>query len=191
VATNWNEVISILLGLIESNANIRVGRDYLQEFYLYLHLFGLYSVDALSTIITVMKIVGTTGDLRDWRDMPPVVCVTLKIPREKLSVFTNLDSSKLGTPLIHCIVESSPAFSTGQRQNLFAAVQLSFGNVTTAGNPHSETFEIHIIEDDRGWNGQSPLLASFHCPTWMLLQEPRTTTVAFGVQRTPDSAGCL
>jgi hypothetical protein len=189
VATNWNEVISILLGLIESNANIRVGRDYLQEFYLYLHLFGLYSVDALSSHYNCDEIVGTTGDLRDWRDMPPVVCVTLKIPREKLSVFTNLDSSKLGTPLIHCIVESSPAFSTGQRQNLFAAVQLSFGNVTTAGNPHSETFEIHIIEDDRGWNGQSPLLASFHCPTWMLLQEPRTTTVAFGVQRTPDSAG--
>lgn len=26
------------------------------------------------------------GDLRHWKDIPPVVCVTLKIPREKVEV---------------------------------------------------------------------------------------------------------
>jgi hypothetical protein len=189
VATNWNEVMSILLNLIKNNSNIRMGRNYMQEFYLYLHLLGLYSTDTLSRHYNCDGIAGITGDIRDWKHMPPVVGVTLKIPRAKLRVFTSLEPLKLGTPPVHCVVQSPQASTTGQWQNLFAAIQLSFGEVTTTSTPHSEAFEIHITEDEHGWNGKSPLLASFYCPTWILLQEPRTATVAFGVQSTPHSAG--
>jgi len=189
VATDWNEVTSILLNLIENNSSIRMGMNYMQELYLYLHLLDLHCVDTLSRHYNCDGIAGTTGDVRDWRHMPPVVCVTLKIPRAKLRVFTSLEPLKLGTPPVHCIVQSPQASATGQWQNLFAAIQLSFGEVTTTGTPHSEAFKIRITEDERGWNGKSPLLVSFYCPSWILLQEPRTATVAFGVQSTPHSAG--
>lgn len=162
VATDWNEVTSILLNLIENNSSIRMGMNYMQELYLYLHLLDLHYVDTLSRHYNCDGIAGTTGDVRDWRHMPPVVCVTLKIPRAKLRVFTSLEPLKLGTPPVHCIVQSPQASATGQWQNLFAAIQLSFGEVTTTGTPHSEAFKIRITEDERGWNGKSPLLVSFY-----------------------------
>lgn len=106
--------MSILLNLIENNSSIRMGMNYMQEFYLYLHLLDLHCVDTLSRHYNCDGIAGTTGDVRDWRHMPPVVCVTLKIPRAKLRVFTSLEPLKLGTPPVHCVVQSPQASATRQ-----------------------------------------------------------------------------
>ena len=55
------------------------------------------------------------------------------------------------------------------------------------GTLFSASFEVDIIEDRLGWSGMSPLLVSFYAPAWMLLLQPRTASVEFSIQSTPQS----
>ncbi|KAI9765704.1 MAG: hypothetical protein M1839_005399 [Geoglossum umbratile] len=105
----------------------------------------------------------------------------------KLKVFTDLEPRELGTPAVHCMLGSSRATSGIGWQNLFAAVQLCFGDVKTSELRNSDNFEIAIAEDKNGWSGRSPLVVSFLAPTWVVLQEPHSACVAFGIQATPMS----
>jgi MYND finger len=117
--------------------------------------------------------------------VPPVVCVTLEVPRERLQVFAGGVVIKVGTPPVHCLVQGS---SNGRPwQNIFGAVQIGFGKVESRGTPFSASFEVGVSEDRLAWSGTSPLLVSFYAPTWMLLLQPRTASVEFGIQSTPQS----
>lgn len=181
VIINWNEVMSILLNLIENNFSIQISMNYMQKFYLYLHLLDLHCVNTLSHHYNCNEIAETIKDICDWRHMSLMICITLKILRTKLRVFTSLKSLKLNTLTVHCVVQFLQASATEQWQNLFAAIQLFFKEVTTTDISHSKAFKIHITEDKHEWNEKSSLLILFYCLTWILLQKSRTATVAFNI----------
>lgn len=111
----------------------------------------------------------------------------MTVPRKTLGVFTSLESKNLGTPNVHCILQSAVTSSSRPWQNIFAAVQLTFGRATTFNARNKEDFQINVAEDVSGWTGRSPLVVSFYAPTWAVLLEPWTTTIAFGIQSTPYS----
>ena len=185
VIVDWEKTIDVLLGLMETNVSLLMTRNYIQELYTWLHLLGIYSVDILKTPANRFGHDLKTKDLRDWKNIPPVVCVTFEVPRENLEIFTGRDLIKAGTPPVHCLVQGS---SNGKPwQNVFGAVQIGFGKVETCGTPFSDSFEVSICEDRLAWSGKSPLLASFYAPAWMLLLQPRTALVEFGLQSTPQS----
>ncbi|KAI1288776.1 hypothetical protein F5Y03DRAFT_379317 [Xylaria venustula] len=50
-------------------------------------------------------------------------------------------------------------------QNIFPACQLSFGEVSTLGKPHDDSYDISVQEDGAGWSGTSPLIASLRRPS--------------------------
>ncbi|KAI0528447.1 hypothetical protein GGR58DRAFT_509321 [Xylaria digitata] len=58
-------------------------------------------------------------------------------------------------------------------------------DISTLGKPYDDSYEISVQEDDAGWSGTSPLIASFFAPTFPLLQQPRDVLVAFGVHNSP------
>jgi MYND finger len=185
VDADWEKTVRSLRDLIEANVSHLMTTNYIQELYVWLHLLDLYSVDILKTSQNRSGNNSKTKDLRDWKDIPAVVCVTLEVPREKLTVFTGEDVLKVGTPPVHCFVQGS---SNGRPwQNIFGACQIGFGKVESHGTPFTASFEVSIREDRSAWSGASPLLVSFYAPTWMLLQQPRTASVAFGIQTTPQS----
>ena len=185
INVDWEKTIRAFLDLIERNVSHLMTKNYIQELYVWLHLLNVYSVDTLKTPLNSAGHDSKSRDLRDWKNMPPVVCVTLEVPRERLKLFTDGDVMKIGTPPVHCLVQSS---SDGRPwQNIFGAVQIGFGKVKTCGTPFSGSFEVGIVEDMAGWSGTSPLLASFYAPAWMLLLQPRTASVEFGIQSTPQS----
>ncbi|KAI1157253.1 hypothetical protein F5B18DRAFT_672117 [Nemania serpens] len=134
---------------------------------------------------------GKWGDLRDWKNIPPVVCVTLRIPRNKLTVFTNMDLQKLGTPPVHCVLEGSDRWGMSGWQNIFPACQLSFGDMSTLGKSYNDSYEISVQEDNAGWNGTSPLIASFFAPTFPLLQQPQDVLVSLGVHNSLATVACF
>ena len=186
VIVNWEKTLPSLLDLIETNVSHLMTKNYIQELYVWLHLLDVYSVDTLKYPLNCSGNNSKMKDLRDWKNVPPVVCVTVEVPREKLKVFTGGDLLKVGTPPVHCLVQGS---SNGRPwQNIFGAVQIGFGKVESRGTPFSSSYEVNVIEDRSGWSGMSPLLVSFYAPAWMLLLQPRTASVEFGIQSTPQSS---
>jgi hypothetical protein len=188
VDLDWEEVMKTFFDLVENDSTILMGRNYIQEFYLHLHIFDVHSVPTFQLSFNRTRDSQSSKGLCAWNDLPPVVCITLKIPRAKLSVFTKLPPAELGTPIVHCILQSSRASTSTPWQNIFGVVQLAFGKVMTSGSRDSDNFKLDIVEDVHGWMGSSALLASFCVPTWVVLLDPENTTVAFGVQSTPYSS---
>ncbi|KAI1431668.1 hypothetical protein GGR50DRAFT_689527 [Xylaria sp. CBS 124048] len=200
VACNWVVAMDDLMTRILDRPNAPMGMHYFQELYMYLHMMGVFSIDMLRnwqdrdgrnvSSMTMSAFTSRTrlasekklGDLRDWGNIPSVVCITLKIPRSKLVIFKTVPSSQSGTPYVHC-------FLHGPRHNpwhnIFQACQLVFGEISTRGKPHDDSFEVCVAEDDDGWNGTSGLIATFYTPAYFLVGEPRNITVGFGMHATP------
>ncbi|KAI0450370.1 hypothetical protein F5B21DRAFT_491381 [Xylaria acuta] len=207
VTCDWDTTMNKLMELVEGRRNAPMGMQYFQELYVYLHMMGVFSSALLrcwndrnerSAISTAMMFTYPRaritplnekwGDLRDWENIPSVVCVTLKIPRSKLGVFTNISRGKIGTPYVHCLLEGASSSGAGSWQNIFPACQLGFGGISTRGKPYDDSFEVSVAEDDAGWNGASSLIAVFYAPAFFLMLEPGETTVAFGIHSTPATA---
>ncbi|RWA11040.1 hypothetical protein EKO27_g4056 [Xylaria grammica] len=198
VTCDWDAVMDGTMDLIEGRSDAPMGMNYYQELNTYLHMLGVFSTDVMrnwrkrgeNLILTpfpspIRPVNGKWGDLRDWKNIPPIVCVTLEIPRKKLAVFTNMDLDKLGTPSVHCQLQGADRWGMDRWQNILPACQLSFGDVSTHGKRYDDSYEISVREDDAGWSGTSPLIASFFTSTFPLLQQPGDVVVAFGVHSSP------
>ncbi|KAI1746842.1 hypothetical protein F4782DRAFT_552975 [Xylaria castorea] len=207
VTCDWDTAMNELVELVDSRRNAPMGMQYFQELYVYLHIMDVFSSSFLrcwndrkersATPIAMMPmhpypritpINKKWGDLRDWENIPSVVCVTLKIPRSKLAVFTNVSRGNLGTPYVHCLLEGAGSSGEGAWQNIFSACQFGFGDISTRGLPYNDSFEVSVAEDDAGWSGTSSMIAVFYVPAFFLLMEPEKTTVAFGIHCTPATA---
>lgn len=189
VETDWEKMMGHLLDLIEIDTTVLMSLNYIQELYLYLKLYGVLSVPTLSSSPVQSNFPGATpGGLSCWKNIPPILSATLIVPREKIKVITDIDATKIGSPIMHCVVQSSPSYQSQRWQNIFSVVQVSFGNLSTAGTRNSQSFQVSIIEDELRWRGSSPLIVSFMVPTWTLLLEPEAAKIAFGIQSTPAAA---
>lgn len=184
---NWTKVMDCLLAFIEKDSTLLMNLNYIQELYLYLHIHNVHSVDTFAPAFARTSTSLSAAGLKGWKNIPPVLCVTIEVPRENLGVLTRIKPTEIGSPILHCVVQSSPSSPFGRWQNIFSAIQLSFGTISTSGERFSDTFRVQIAEDKLRWNGSSPLLATFMAPTWMLLLEPKTATISFGIQSTPAS----
>ncbi|AEO58629.1 hypothetical protein MYCTH_95272 [Thermothelomyces thermophilus ATCC 42464] len=191
IVASWDRAMDILLARIESNRTHLIGCLFLQELYLYMHLLDIHSVDTFKSFAKRDMGMGTAPkgapSIAHWQDMPSSVCITLKVPRSALRVFTDPDFSTVGTIPVHGVVRDSSGGYVGW-ENYFAAVQLGFGSLSPSGIPFSNAFELVITEDYQGWHGNCPLFVSFRVPSWMLLLEPRTAIVGFCMQSTPTTA---
>ena len=187
VTVDWEEVMKSFLDLVESHSNLLMGMNYMQELYLQLHLLDVYSVPTFGPSFNRLSNPAAFNDLRAWKDIPPAICLTVKVPRAKLAAFTKTPPMKLGTPIVHCILQASRSYLGRAWQNIFAVVQLAFGKISTSGSRDDDNFTITVTEDPRGWKGESPLLVSFMAPSWVALIEPEDATIAFGVQSTPHA----
>ena len=181
VVVDWNKVMNTLLDLIANDPNIMMGKNYIQELYIQLHLLGVHSELPLGSLVNRNSGGPALNGLCSWKDIPTAVCITLKVPRAKLGVFTDPPPTQIGTPPVQCVLQSDTW------QNIFAAVQLAFGEIATSGSRADSEFNLKITEDRRGWRGSSPLLISFYAPSWVVLLEPQKASLAFGLQSTPDT----
>lgn len=125
VSDDWDRVIRLLVDLIEQDKTLITGKNYIQELYLYLHLSGLLHVNTLQKSPGIIPIIGSK-----WKHLPPFVCITLKVPRSKLKIFTDPPSGQLE---IHTF-NGSLLDSAGQWQNHYGALHFSFGTATSKGH---------------------------------------------------------
>ncbi|KAH8803350.1 hypothetical protein F5884DRAFT_756633 [Xylogone sp. PMI_703] len=187
-AADWDEVIKNFLNLIEKDSLVMMTNNYIQEFYVYLHIFGVHTVPTLQRTFYENSRTQQVDGLGSWLDLPPIVCITLNIPKKSLNVLLNAPVKRVGTPILHCILQSSKSSTKKPWQNIFSEVHLVFGKIVTHGSQNEDSFQVSIVEDMYGWNGTSNLLASFYIPTWVALFDPKNAIVSLGIQSNPPSA---
>ncbi|KAE9992238.1 hypothetical protein EG327_009616 [Venturia inaequalis] len=179
VSTNWHVVVDCLLSHIENDTTLFIGKNYLQELYASLQVHGVYTVDTLKPGFGISRALSHSK----WKSLPPLVCITLQIPKSRLNIFTDRPACKVGTHTFNCSLLSS----NKMWQNHYAALQFCFGKATTEGQPSSTDYKVRIEEDEQGWHGKSPMLVSFFTPSWMLLIDGRPPTVSLLLQSSPQS----
>lgn len=172
VTTDWTTTVDQLIEFITDDTRRTTGPNFSHELLMYMHLLDVCRVPALAAPRNQSAGGGTRRRISDWKDMPPIVCVTLKVPRSRLGFFTEAG----GTLPVQCYLQDSAG---AKWHNTFAALQLGFGTIKTTGTPYTSTFSLQIGEDPNGWYGSSDLLVTFKAPTWILLQEPENARVVF------------
>jgi hypothetical protein len=175
-SVDWNKTMFYLLQLLKSDQSLMMGGNYLQELSTQLYLSGVYT-DPIPH--DPPRPLGKMGNgLHQWAEISPVLCINLRVPGSKLGVLTKVPSQNLGALILHSSV------TTQRWNNIFGILQLAFGKGITLGTRYSPDFKIDIKEDERAWEGNSPLVVSFYAPTSMILLEYPTTRVNFGLQST-------
>ncbi|KAG5642527.1 hypothetical protein DXG03_002600 [Asterophora parasitica] len=176
IRTDWNIAISHMLSLLQADTTLFTGRNYYQDLCCHLHLYRAYTVGAL--------VDGNFGNVergifKNWTQIPPVVCVVLKVPRWKVKVLETISDDRIGTPIIHGEVEGRTF------HNFFSSIQSYFGETIIS---RTDPNQLLAKEDEARWSGNSPLIVSFYVPSWILCIQPGSTTIRLSVRA--GSAHC-
>ncbi|KAL7790283.1 hypothetical protein V8C37DRAFT_384600 [Trichoderma ceciliae] len=127
------------------------------------------------------------GPLQGWKHLPPVVAVTLVVSRNAFNgLFPNSNPSLPVPTLIGTL--KAGVNTPKQWLSVFDDVHIVFGRVTTTGDMNSGDATVNIQEDELGWSGTSPLVATFLVPTAALLEEPVTGLVGLNLATTSPSS---
>ncbi|KAL0950293.1 hypothetical protein HGRIS_010272 [Hohenbuehelia grisea] len=183
VLTDWPSTMTALINLIETDQTLMLGSNNYQDLCCQLHLLGVYTVPPLRPNQTAVQVDDSRGRFSTWNDIPPVVCVTLVVPREKIDLIAQIDANKIGTP----IFQTSILHPSGH--NIISYLQIMFGKCSTTGQASDPT--VHVEEDPAGWKGRSPLAVSFWMPSWILRQQHDGLKVCLGVYQTPSAVAVL
>ncbi|KAI1210252.1 uncharacterized protein F4807DRAFT_74160 [Annulohypoxylon truncatum] len=182
-STDWPSFWEELLRMIsrDDQNKIALRNLYHQELGTQLHLQGLYTEQWLRDEVSPKP---SLGGFNAWKSIPAVVCMTIVVPRKHIDHLYSSDMSKINAPTLEGILKSSDPFGW---QNLFANVHVAFGQVETSGVREADEFSIAVLQDPLGWQGNSPLVASFYVPSAALQVEPRDAKVGLSVQNTAMS----
>ena len=134
VSIDWNDLMNVLIDLLEDNSTLWTNRNYMQELYLQLHLLDLYTAPSFRPPFKPISNSPALKGLSAWKEIPAIICITLKVPRAQLRAITEVPLKELGSPILHCVLQSSSSDHGQQWQNTFALVQLAFGEVTISGS---------------------------------------------------------
>ena len=175
ISVDWNAFMLAFLELIESDRTLIVGSNSLQELYMHLHLFGVWTTDALSksprqlgkdNLLYLRPKAADTG-LLGREELPSIVHLVLIVPRKKLEVFQQRHLEDVGTPALH--VSIAQAYGSSPFENSFFSFQCFFGNIKY----EDRTSEItDVREDENGWRGTKDLIVITALPTFGLLMGP-------------------
>ncbi|KAG8734130.1 hypothetical protein FRC11_011393 [Ceratobasidium sp. 423] len=156
----WDTFGAKLLELIEHDWVPIVGRAYWLDTCLQLHLAGIHTVHSLQP-------------LTDPNDMPPVVCITLTVPRQRLQVLFDY-KEKNCTPVLEVHLKLA---NTGG---------LAYSSIHAIWGKRRQTPNKILLEaDEKGFDGNSDLVVIFWANSRLLGFEG--ATLSLSLKCTPHS----
>ncbi|KAF2265489.1 hypothetical protein CC78DRAFT_579231 [Lojkania enalia] len=160
---SWSQFVDEFLEIILQDSALNMGAHYFQSLGVHLQILGT----STSTIRTLWHMDFyqqelSIGLFRDWKAIPPILCLTMSVPQGLLDIFK--DSSN-GTPACHLMTQSS----INTKQCIYPDVQMGFGTISTSGKSFTNEYAVHIHEDEKGWNGEAPLIVSAMVSTYSLI----------------------
>jgi len=178
VQTNWSRVMDHLLDLVGHDQTLLIGLHAYQDLTCELYMHNLHWL-----LILDARHLETVRSPRDrflgWREIPSIVCIVITTPRHNLKPLEEIDADQIGNPTLQCESWSD------NFHNIHTSIQLIFGKLEiskVAGEPSAV-----IKEDPKGWEGESPLIATFYLPSWILTAAPTATQIGLHVRTTPRS----
>ena len=176
VVVDWDRTMQILIGMLESDRSLIIGSNSLQELFMHLHCFGLWTSDVLRkgprevgdiSSLTIRSKSNDNGLLAE-ETVPAIVHLIFAVPRKALRVFTGRSVDVAGTPALHVSVcQTAPAFAY---ENIFSSFHSFFGQLVMDGPNPGEPI---VREDEVGWMGSADLIISCPVPAFGLLIGPR------------------
>ncbi|KAF8417644.1 hypothetical protein EV426DRAFT_554772 [Tirmania nivea] len=173
VHVNWPQMMDHLVSLLEADKRLLLASNFYQELRTHLHMLGLEAIPPVRPGWGLTK----TERLPGWHVMPPIVAVVLVVPRSSFNILNTVTRDALGTPQFQCAV------STGIYLNVFAAIQVTFGEARDNGE-NGERRSIVVEEDSSGLHGNSPMIVTWYMPAWTLLMDPVNTVVSLQLSNT-------
>jgi hypothetical protein len=175
VGVNWKNVMLQLHDLISGDETLLLGSNGLQDLFCSLHILGVYSFPPFSPdFIANLK----DGPLKEWRIVPPVVCISFRVPRKSFDV---LGTEQIWNPVLHCCL-----MAPGSAHNVFPHYQSFWGEMKADySTDSSEEPKVTFEEDFEGIRGSSPAICTFYVPTWILAANG-PQKVALSVQKSPS-----
>ncbi|KAG2360664.1 hypothetical protein BDR07DRAFT_1461887 [Suillus spraguei] len=160
IADSWALTMSMLYDKISADRTLQMGRNFYLDLCCQLHLHGIFTADMLSLPkVQEAHQLSRSIILRNWKTLPPTLCVVLVVPRDRLQpLFPALDQA--GSAVLQCEVKGVKTLQT------FSCINVVFGTVKISGKVDGKTAAID--EDTNGRYGTSPLvklgldLALFH-----------------------------
>ena len=159
VDVNWEDVMNYLHDLISRDRKLHMGTNNLQDLFCSLHLLDVYSFYAFRPIIyaDVKK-----GPLKRWKNVPPVICISLKVPRKSFDILSAA-AKEIGSPYLDCSLIGPAAL------NLFLQYQCFWGKLKAEySKDSSQEPKVTFEEDAEGFRGTSPAIFTFYIPSWFL-----------------------
>ena len=181
---DWTAFTEAILALAEKEQPRQPPRsnepvtDYIPELKAWLHLFGVYKLErikwkAADDAVNLVPRWDWLWQLRTWKSLPPVMCVTVVVPRKKLPKVGRLEMEtlKFGRPsFVECSISKRGHSRSCYR---FAAVQLGYGwpqsDKTHVRGPDA-IFHVDPTHPP-GLEGECHLMVSFMVPTSVLLRD--------------------
>lgn len=110
--------------------------------------------------------------------------ITVQVPGEKVKCLGDLQFEKLNTLLFCGQVgnQSQPGESC-----FFGSVQAAFGTACSNPSQGQGLPTISVKEGKADWSGSTPLVVSFHAPTWLLIKNPIGLTAAISLRPTKEA----
>ncbi|PFH63017.1 hypothetical protein XA68_10429 [Ophiocordyceps unilateralis] len=179
IKTDWPAVCSRLIETVQGDRTLSLSTNYLQELCVQMHLQGVATQPWLTEGIDSPP--PETGPLEGWKDVPPVVVLTLVVPRERLDrLYRRSSTHKFASPTIIASIKKDAKW-----HNMYGDIHMVFGHVQA--NWDGKGSDPVITEDTSGWQGSSPLVVSFAVPAAVLRDEPATALVSLDVAPSAQS----
>ncbi|KAF9562458.1 hypothetical protein CPC08DRAFT_633992 [Agrocybe pediades] len=158
---DWDAAVNHFDLMVTSDRTLLVGPNNYQDMISELYQRGMHKSLIPFQPNFLRSLDDPSGIFAGWKDIPPIVCVVLKVPRAKLKRLEALDPDKIMTPIVQC--ESR----TPGGHNMHSSIQPMFGDLkATFGSAEPK---LVIEEDLSAWQGKSPLIVTFYMNTWILL----------------------
>ena len=181
----------LFTGKVENDRTLLIGSNSLQEFYIYLHYFGVWTHPILQCgPKQATHIPGLPPQSRPDESgllaeavVPAIVHLVLIVPRKSLRVFTNENPDTMGSPaLLLSVTQDAIRYAY---ENLFSSIHCSFGRVVCDDNG---TDNVKIEEDDPGWMGSADLIVTCQVPSFGLLMGPKDSIrVGLTIKTAPEA----
>jgi hypothetical protein len=181
---DWSPFIQDFVGSIIQDPVLNMGPHHFQSLCAHLEMFSLVPMGQMPRQWqTHVHAAELRGLFRRWSDIPPVICVTLVVPRKAVALFSDISKGN-GTPL--CQLQLSSSITT--EENFYPDIQMGYGKVQTTGEAFCDQYHISVTPDTEGWRGKSPLIVSAMVSTKSLVAHGDTAArVVFALKSTPNT----
>ena len=180
--TDWSRAMDQLFNLVLNDRTLLMGSHACQDLVCELYMRNIHSIDVLGA--RYLESVRSPRDrFLGWKEVPSIVCIVLKVPRHHLNPLEEMEPDQIKPPMLQC-ESGDDKFHT-----IHTSVQLIFGELELSGV--ADKCSAVIKENPKGWEGQSPLIASFYLPSWVLTIAPTKTSIGLHIRNTPDTVRSL